>query len=196
MSTVFGEVHEAVRKTLGLSVGWSVVLIVLGILAIIIPDIAGLAVATLFAWLVILVGVMHLVHAFAVKGVGSVLWKLALGVLFIVGGGYILMHPLLNLASLTLLLAVVLFVEGVFHIVNFFQNRKSEGAGWLLLDGILTLVLGFLIWAHWPSSAMWAIGLIVGVDILITGVTRLMLSLALKKRLANPNRAQVLPMAS
>ena len=124
------------------------------------------------------------------------MWKLALGVLFIVGGGYILMHPLLNLASLTLLLAVVLFVEGVFHIVNFFQNRKSEGAGWLLLDGILTLVLGFLIWAHWPSSAMWAIGLIFGVDILITGVTRLMLSLALKKRLANPNRAQVLPMAS
>jgi len=174
--------RSAAVKGLGLSVGWSIVLVVLGLLAILLPGIAGLVVARLLAWVLVIAGALHLFHAFAVKGVGSIVWELLLGVLFVLAGGYMLMHPLLSLASLTLLLAVMFLVEGVFHILNFFQNRSSAGSSWLLLDGIVTLLLGLVIWRQWPASAMWAVGLIVGIDLLMTGWTHLMVSQALKRR--------------
>src|SRR5262245_30047014 len=171
MLTSRGPLQAARQRALGLSVGWSVVLVVLGLFAILLPGIAGLVLGRVLGWVVIIAGAMHLIHAFTVKGVGGVLWRLLLGILFVVVGGYLLMHPLLSLASLTLLLAVVFLLEGFIHIVEFFQHRSSAGASWLLLDGLVTLLLGLLIWLHWPSSAWWAVGLIVGIDILVTGVS-------------------------
>jgi len=171
-------------KTLNLSVGWSIVLVVLGLFAIMLPGLAGLVVARLVAWLILIAGIMHFVHAFGFKGVGGIVWELLLGVLFVLAGGYMLLHPLLSLTSLTLLLALMFLMEGVFHILNFFQNRSGAGSSWLLVDGIVTLVLGLLIWRQWPASAMWAVGLIVGIDLLMTGWTHLMLSRALKRHSA------------
>ena len=94
---------------------------------------------------------------------------------------YLIMHPALGVASLTLVLASLFLVEGVLNIALFFQVRSIQGSAWLLIDGIITLLLGLMIYMQWPSSSAWAIGTLVGVSMIISGVTRVMLSLAVRK---------------
>jgi uncharacterized membrane protein HdeD (DUF308 family) len=156
----------------------AVVFIVLGMLAIIEPGVAGLAVTILVGWLLIFGGVAHLVAAFSGGGAGRVLWQILIGVVYIVGGGYFLMHPLLGLGTLTLFLALIILTEAVFEIIAYFRMRGASGSGWLLVNALITLLLGGLIWFHWPSSSVWAIGILVGVNLLMTGFSRLMFGLA------------------
>jgi uncharacterized membrane protein HdeD (DUF308 family) len=86
-----------------------------------------------------------------------------------------------GVASLTLVLASLFLVEGVLNIVLFFRIRSLGGSSWVLIDGIITLLLGLMIYTQWPSSSAWAIGTLVGVSMIISGVTRVMLSLAVRK---------------
>ena len=133
------------------------------------------------AWLIILSGGFQFIHAFQSKGAGSIAWKLLVAVVYLIAGIYFLMHPLLGLASFTLALAFFFVAEGVMDLIAYFQNRSAEGAGWILFDGIVTLILGILVWRHWPSSSGWVIGTLVGISMLMTGTTRLMLSLAARR---------------
>ena len=91
------------------------------------------------------------------------------------------MHPLLGVLSLTLVLAMFLLFEGVMEIVLYFNIRGLRHSGWVLFDGIITLILGALIWAHWPSTAVWVIGTLVGISLMFSGISRLMLSMAVRK---------------
>ena len=91
-----------------------------------------------------------------------------------------LMNPLLGVLSLTLVLAVFLLFEGILEIALYFRIRRIPFAGWVLFDGIITLILGGLIWAQWPSSAVWVIGTLVGISLIFSGVSRFMLSLAVR----------------
>ena len=93
---------------------------------------------------------------------------------------YLIAHPAVGVASLTLLLATLFLIEGILNIALYFQVRAIERAGWFLLDGIITLILGLMIYLQWPSSSAWAIGTIVGVSLIVSGVTRMMLSLAVR----------------
>jgi uncharacterized membrane protein HdeD (DUF308 family) len=95
-----------------------------------------------------------------------------------------LLHPVAGLASLTLLLAIYLFVEAVLELVLGFRLRPRPGSGWLLFDGIVTLVLAILIWRSWPSSSEWVIGTLVGISMLFSGTARLSLSLGARRVLA------------
>jgi uncharacterized membrane protein HdeD (DUF308 family) len=133
------------------------------------------------AWLLILSGGFQFVHAFQSQGAGHIAWKLLVAVVYLIAGIYFLMHPLLGLASFTLALAFFFVAEGVMDLIAYFQNRSAEGAGWILFDGIITLILGILVWRHWPSSSGWVIGTLVGISLLMTGTTRLMLSLAARR---------------
>ena len=104
-----------------------------------------MAVNALIAWLIILAGVVHLVVAFHAHGAGSLIWKLLVGLAYIVFGGYLLVHPLLGVASLTLVLASLFLIEGVLDLVLYFKLRPARGAGWVLFDGLVTLLLaGFI----------------------------------------------------
>jgi uncharacterized membrane protein HdeD (DUF308 family) len=171
----------SVKQASTWSVIWGVVLVLFGMLAIGSPAIAGIAVTAVVSWLIIFAGVVHIVLAFSAHGAGSVIWKLLVGLAYVVFGGYLIMHPTLGLASLTLVLAFLFLVEGVLDIILFAKMRSMRGSGWILVDGIVTLLLGALIYIHWPSSSMWAIGTLVGVSMIISGVTRVMLSLAVRK---------------
>jgi uncharacterized membrane protein HdeD (DUF308 family) len=84
-------------------------------------------------------------------------------------------------ATLTLMLAFLFLVEGVLDIMLWWKSRSQAGAFWILMDAIITLILGGLIYVHWPSSSVWAIGTLVGISMIISGVTRIMLSLAVRK---------------
>jgi len=84
-------------------------------------------------------------------------------------------------ATLTLLLSGVLVAEGVLEIGSYFRLRGTGGSGWLVVNGVITILLGGLIWFQWPSSSVWAIGTLVGVNLLMTGISRLMMGLAVKR---------------
>ncbi len=175
-----------VKESIGWSIGLSVLLIVAGILAIGIPQVAGITVSLLVAWLLIFCGAAHLVFAWHLRATKGVLWELLLGVLYIGIGVFLLIHPVGGLAALTLALAIYLLAEGILEFVLSFALRPMPGSGWLLLDGIVTLILGILIWRTWPSSTEWVIGTLVGISMLFSGITRLMISLAARRLVTKP----------
>ncbi len=155
-----------------------VLFIVLGLVAIVEPLVAGLAVAVLAGWLLLAGGIVHAVSAFRAGGARSVLWHALLAVLYLVGGFYFVTHPLLGLGTLTLFLAAILFIEGVVWILAYVQLRSNV---WMLLNGVITVVLGLMIWAGWPSSSVWAIGTLFGVNLLMTGMSLLFAGSALRQ---------------
>ena len=173
-----------IKKASGWFIGMAIVFILLGMMAIIEPGVASLAIAILVGWLLIFGGVAHLVAAFTGGGAGRVIWQVLIGIVYALGGVYFLTHPLLALGTLTLLLAVIILAEGIFEVIAYFRMRGEGGSGWLLVNALITLLLGGLIWFHWPSSSVWAIGILVGVNLLMTGMSRLMFGFA-ARQLAN-----------
>ncbi len=172
------------KESVGWSVGLSVLMIIAGVLAIVIPPVAGLTVLLIVAWLLIFSGAFHFVFAWHTRTAGGSIWEVLLGILYLSVGVYALLHPVAGLASLTLLLAGYLFVEGVLELVLSFRLRPMRGSSWLLLDGVVTLILGILIWRTWPSSTEWVIGTLVGISMLFSGISRLAISLAARHVLA------------
>jgi len=163
----------------------SIVLIIFGVLAIALPGATSIGVVILIGWLVLFDGATQLIHAFQSKGVGHTAWKLLVAVVYLVAGFYLLARPALGAASLTLVLGIFLIAEGVTDIVAYFATRKSGGSGWILADGIITLILGVMIWDQWPFSSLWVIGTLVGISMLMTGTTRLMLTLAVRNAVSH-----------
>ena len=176
-----GPVVKAARAFSGWLIVAAILFIVLGAFAVIEPYVAGLGVALLVGWLLIFGGVSHFVSAFEGGGAKRVIFQILAGVLFVVGGYYMVTHPLLALGSLTLLLAALILAAGVCEIVTYFRLKGEQASGWMLFNGIVALILGALIWLHWPSSSVWAIGTLVGVNLMITGFSRLMLGTAARK---------------
>jgi uncharacterized membrane protein HdeD (DUF308 family) len=170
-----------VRRASTLSVFWGVLLIGLGMLAVASPMVAAVAVNVLIAWLIVFAGVVHLVVAFHTREAGSIIWRLLVGLAYMCFGGYLIARPVAGVASLTLLLASLFLLEGIFNIVLFFRAPSTLRSSWMLLDGIVTLLLGLLIYLQWPSSSAWAIGTLVGVSLIFSGVTRVMVSLAVRR---------------
>lgn len=165
----------------GKSIVWAILLIAFGFLAIALPFATSWGVVVVIAWLIVLSGGFQFIHAFQSKGVGSVVWKLLVAILYLVAGLYFLINPLLGVAAFTLALAIFLVVEGILDLVAYSQNRRAGGSSWILIDGIITLILGLMIWRQWPSSSLWVIGTLVGISMILTGTTRLMLSLAARQ---------------
>jgi len=164
---------------------WAVLLIICGILAIGSPTLAAVAVNLVIAWLLVLAGVVHLVVAFHAHRAGSIIWKLLVGVAYIAFGVYLVMHPVLGVISLTLVLAALFLIEAVLDVILFFKMRPVPGSGWVLFDGIVTLILGLLIYLGWPSSSAWAIGILVGVSMIMSGATRIMLRFAVRSAMTH-----------
>jgi len=172
---------DVLRQASTLSILWGVALICLGILAIGSPMVAAVAVNTLIAWLIMIAGIVHLAVALHTREAGSMIWRLLVGLAYLAFGIYVIAHPALGVASLTLVLASLFLVEGIFNIFLFFRIRASQRSSWVLLDGVVTLLLGAMIYMQWPSSSAWAIGTLVGVSLIFSGVTRVMLALTVRR---------------
>jgi uncharacterized membrane protein HdeD (DUF308 family) len=173
--------EAGLKRASGTSVLLSIVMIIFGILAITLPIISSLAVAIVIGWLVIFAGVAQLVHAFQSKGIGHIVWKILVAAFYLVAGANLIARPALGAAGLSLVLGIFLIAEGVADVIAYFVMRKSGSSLWMLLDGIITLALGFMIWNHWPSGSLWIIGTFVGISMVMTGITRLMMALAVRK---------------
>lgn len=157
---------------------WGILMFACGILAISLPRVSSIEIVIVLSWLILIAGVWHLIFAFHSHSIGGFLWKILLAVLYLIAGIYIWMYPLLSVVSLTLILAVFLVLEGIIEIALYFGLRSLRHSGWVMFDGIVTLILGILIWRQWPSSSAWVIGTLVGISLIFSGVSRFMLSFA------------------
>ena len=175
--------REMTRMT-AWSIGVSVLMIVTGVVAICLPVLAGVTVTAVIGWLLVLSGVLHIAFAWRAVRPGMVLWEILLGVVYGAVGLYLAARPLDGLQSLTIALAIYLFIESALECVLSFELRPLPGAGWILFDGIVTLILAMLIVGTWPSSALWVIGTLAGISMFFSGVTRLMFSLAARRLVA------------
>lgn len=163
------------------SIALGVLMIVAGIIAMLAPWEAGLVITLVVGWCAIFNGFAQIIYGFRTHGGWHVVLEVVLGVIYIIAGIFLLMHPRSGLLAMTLILASFLLVYGVFALALAFRIKPLKGWGWVLFDAIVTVLLGILIYAHWPFNSDWVVGTLFGISIFISGITRLMISLALRK---------------
>ena len=181
MSTTPSTLSALAPKAINWSIALSILLIIAGLIAIGIPSVSGVAITLIFGWLMILSAVTHLIFAFKTHTTGGLIWEILIGAIYLITGFYLIFHPIAALFALTLILACYLFFEAIVEFIQFLQLRPRHGAGWLAVDGIITLILAIMIWRSWPASSVWVIGTLVGISMIFSGFSRLMLSLAAKR---------------
>jgi uncharacterized membrane protein HdeD (DUF308 family) len=183
MSTTPTTLAGYAPKAVNWSIALSILLIVAGLFAILIPSLSGIAITLFFGWVMIFSGITHFIFAFKTHTTGGVIWEILVGAVYLFTGVYLVLHPLDALIALTLILAIYLFFESIVEFIQFFQLRSHHGAIWILIDGIVTLILAIMIWRSWPASTIWVVGTLVGISMIFSGFSRLMLSLAAKRLL-------------
>src|SRR5258708_161811 len=158
MNTTSMGMPALVRKSTVWSITLSVLMIVAGFLALLIPPGAGICVPNLVGWLLGFHGGVPFFFAWHTRGTGPIIWEILVGIAYTFVGGYVLFHLLLGMVGLTLALAIYLFAEAVLEFILGFQLRPRRGSGWLFVDGVITLILAVMIWRTWPFSTAWALG--------------------------------------
>jgi uncharacterized membrane protein HdeD (DUF308 family) len=156
-----------------------IVLMVLGLLAIGVPAIATLAVEIFVGWLFFVGGLFRAISVWHSRQAPGFVWSLLASVLSIVLGLILIFRPLAGVLTLTMVLVAFFVIEGIASIVAAIEHRQHlRSWGWVLFSGIIDLLLAYLIWQGWPSSASWAIGLLVGINMLFLGLSLVMTALA------------------
>jgi len=181
MSTTPSTLAALIPRAINWSIALSILLIVAGLFALLVPSVSGIAITLVFGWAMVFSGITHFIFAFKTHTTGGRIWELLVGAVYLFTGFVLLMHPLDSLLVLTLVLAYYLFFEAIVEVIQYFQLRPRHGAVWLLVDGIITFILAVMIWRAWPASSVWVIGTLVGISMIFSGFSRLMLSLAAKR---------------
>lgn len=176
---------QVTEQKLKTSWGWMAVFAVIsligGVLALLNPFAATLAATVMAGWVFAVLGVLQIVHSFRVTGWGGFLWSLLFGVLTLLVGISLIFNPLAGMVSLTLLVALLFLVMGVVKVMYAFSLRPVAGWGWVLASGLLSLVLGVMILANFPWSAVSVLGILLGVELVSNGVLFLFVALGLRK---------------
>src|SRR5215469_477714 len=163
------------------SILWPVIMIVVGLLALSLPVASSIGVARLLGWLMVFDAGFQLIHSFRSEGVGHVVWKVLVALIYLVAGIYFLVHPFLAVAVVTLALAIFFLIEGLVSVFSYFATRKAGASFWILANGIISIILAAMIWRHWPNGSLWVLGVLVGVGLLMTWISRLMIALAIRR---------------
>jgi uncharacterized membrane protein HdeD (DUF308 family) len=148
--------------------------VVTGMFALGEPMIAGLAVALLVGWALVFAAVGHAVSAFGAGGPGPTIIRMLLGMAYLAAGIYFVTHPLIGLRALTVVLALVLLVEAVLEVAMYLYSPPERRSAWLLVGALVTALVAIMIWLGWPSSSVWAIGTLLGVKLIWSGMMRYM----------------------
>jgi uncharacterized membrane protein HdeD (DUF308 family) len=156
-----------------------IVMMVLGLLAIAVPEVASLAITIFIGWLFFIGGIFRAISLLQHRGMPGFGWSLATAVLAIALGLILLLRPIAGVLTLTIALVAFFILEGISAILLAIEHRRHLPSwGWVLFSGLIDLLLAFLIWDGWPSSAAWAIGLLVGINMVFTGLSLIMTALA------------------
>ncbi|HEX6793185.1 MAG TPA: HdeD family acid-resistance protein [Casimicrobiaceae bacterium] len=163
------------RPHRGWSIAWGVLLIIMGILALLMPEIAAFATVLTLGWLLIVAGIVEVVHSFQTRHRSGFGWKLAAGIITLILGLLILFFPIAGVATLALWIGAFIFAGGIVRVILAFRVKPAKGWGWVLFDGILAIVIGGLIAWGWPASSIAFIGLLTGFWLLFSGIWRITL---------------------
>ena len=157
-----------------------VVAIILGVLAMLMPVLAGASVVLFLGVLVLAAGIVRMIWAFGSDSVGKGMLKFAVGVLTLLCGIVLLAHPLFASVVLTLVLAIYFVVDGIVEIVAGIKRRPGLGWMWMLVGGIVSILLGVIIWRQFPLSGIWAIGILLGIKLFFVGLIMIMAGSAIR----------------
>jgi uncharacterized membrane protein HdeD (DUF308 family) len=166
---------DEANKNSGLLILLGILTVIFGVVAIGSPLITGFAVAVFVGFMLLASGFAQIVHAFKSKQWGTGFWGTVIGLLGAAAGLLMIFRPLVGLVTMTMLLAIYFLVDGISEVIAAFRIKPDKGWGWVLFNGIIAVVLGLMIWRQWPVSGAWAIGLLVGIHILITGWSMIIL---------------------
>lgn len=186
-STTPTEVQQAVRQTVKehwlLFAVQGAIMTVLGVLAIIWPEVSTVAVDLYVGWLFLISGLVGIFGIFFAPTVSAFLWSLLTSALSLLVGVLLLWHPVEGAASLTLVLVAFFAVEGIFHIALSLGYRDAfpESWGWMLFSGVTDLILVAIVMMGWPTSAAWVLGLVVGANLVTSGVATLVAAFAARR---------------
>ena len=167
------EIARHWKRVLAVGIGC----VIVGLLAVAIPIAASISVAVLTGWILLIAGAIQLGYGVRTR----MWWRVLMAALAVVAGGLILIFPLEGTITLTMVLVAWFWASGATRLVAWWQTRGTEGSWMLPVGGVLSIVLGSLIWADLPSSAAWAIGLLVGIDLVFTGSGLIMAALAARR---------------
>lgn len=176
-------VANALHRHWKLYLAEGVLLLVLGVIAVIVPPLATLAVTILFGWLFLVSGVMGLLTSFWMRAAPGFWWSLISAAVAVLVGGMLLAQPVSGAISLTLLLIAFFAVEGVVSIMFALDHKRELSGqwGWMLASGLVDLVLGVILLAGLPGTSLWAIGLLVGINMVFGGIALIAMALHARK---------------
>jgi uncharacterized membrane protein HdeD (DUF308 family) len=161
----------------------------LGVFLILFPLATATITTVLLGWVLIFVGIAQFVFALHSHTVGKFFLKIFLSALYVLCGVALAFFPLAGVATLTVLLGILLLIHAGVAAATAFQMRPVEGWGWFLFDAVGSLLLGILILAEWPSTSVWAIGTLVGLAVLMSGISRIMIATKIRSGAAGIERS-------
>lgn len=176
-------VVKAIHEHWKLYLAEGIALLILGAIAILIPPLATLAVTILFGWLFLVSGIIGLITTFWMRNAPGFWWALVSAALAILAGGWLLAQPIAGALSLTLILIAFFMIEGIASIFFALDHRRELSGqwGWMLASGVVDLVLAAMLLMGLPSTAVWALGLLVGINMVFGGIALIAMALHARK---------------
>jgi uncharacterized membrane protein HdeD (DUF308 family) len=171
------EVREGLRRSWKGLMGVGILAIVIGCIAILVPAVASVGTAIFIGWILLIAGAFLTAAAFTAHSLGTVVLRLLWAALTVIVGIWLIVEPHNGTLTLTLVLGIYFLFMGLTRVAVAFAARGQQGAGLVGLSGFLSLLIGIFILAKFPSSADWAIGLLVGIDLIFAGWTLVSIAL-------------------
>ncbi len=190
METPVTGLLDGIRKNAKLTVTCGIILIVAGFLAIVSPLVAGLSITIMVGAMLAVSGIGQSFLAFKAGAFGKGLMVFIVGVLMAIAGFYMMSQPVAGLASLTLILMVYLLATGLLEIVVAFQLKPATGWGVELFNGIVTLLLGIMLWRQFPLSGVWAVGILFGIKMIFSGWAFVLIGRTVKQVAKNADSSE------
>jgi uncharacterized membrane protein HdeD (DUF308 family) len=182
------DINAAIRKSI--REHWrmflieGVILLILGLAAIALPPLAGLATALVLGWLFLLGGIVGLIATFGQKNAPGFWWALLSAAVSVLAGGVLLANPAQGVATLTYVLIAFFLIDGIIIIVMALEHRRELSGRWewMMLGGVMDLILAGIIIAGLPGTLAWALGLLVGIDLVFGGITLIAMAMSARQR--------------
>ncbi|HVP43850.1 MAG TPA: HdeD family acid-resistance protein [Terriglobales bacterium] len=172
---------QQAKKNAGWLVFLGIVEIVAGVLGILAPFVAGVAVTVMVGFMLMVAGGARVVGAFKAQSFGAGALTFMWGLLLLVTGFYFVVRPGIGLESLTLVVMIVLFVDGILRVILAFHMKPVKGWGWMLVGGILSILFAVMIWRQFPASSLWVVGTLAGFSMISNGFTTVSVASAARK---------------
>lgn len=177
------DLQDAIAEKRGWFIALGIALSLLGLVSIAFPLVMTITAKVFLGWLFLIGGIVQAIHAFSTQSWGGFLWNLLIGLLYVFVGGWLAFFPLAGLLGLTVLIALMFIGEGVMKAILAFG--LDAGRFWVIVSGAISIILGIMLLSDLPGSALWAIGLLVGINFLFSGVAFTMIALGAEKSSAS-----------